>query len=66
MKFEKIKNSEIEKYKGQYQQDELLRIKPLIDSIIKKISSMNIEYLRNKYRIDEGILEVIRELYKIK
>ena len=65
MTFEEIKNSEIDKYKGQYQQDELERIKPLIDSIVKKISSKNIEYLRNKYRVDEDILEVIREMYKI-
>lgn len=65
MTFEEMKNSEIEKYKGQYQQDELERIKPLIDSIVKKISSKNIEYLRNKYRVDEDILEVMREMYKI-
>lgn len=65
MTFEEMKNSEIEKYKGQYQQDELERIKPLIDSIVKKISSKNIEYLRNRYRVDEHILEVMREMYKI-
>ncbi|MGB1306459.1 MAG: glutamyl-tRNA reductase [Flavobacteriales bacterium] len=65
MTFEEMKNSEIEKYKGQYQQDELERIKPLIDSIVKKISSKNIEYLRNRYRVDEDILEVMREMYKI-
>tara|TARA_B100000886_G_C20400848_1_gene482515 strand:- start:182 stop:1405 length:1224 start_codon:yes stop_codon:yes gene_type:complete len=63
--FEEMKNSEIEKYKGQYQQVELERLKPLIDSIVKKISSKNIEYLRNRYRIDENILEVMREMYKI-
>ena len=65
MTFEEMKNSEIEKYKGQYQQDELERIKPLIDSIVKKISNKNIEYLRNRYRVDEDILEVMREMYKI-
>ena len=65
MTFEEMKNSEIEKYKGQYRQDELERIKPLIDSIVKKISSKNIEYLRNRYRVDEYILEVMREMYKI-
>jgi glutamyl-tRNA reductase len=65
MTFEEMKNSEIEKYKGQYQQDELERIKPLIDSIVKKISSKNIEYLRKRYRVDEDILEVMREMYKI-
>jgi len=65
MTFEEMKNSEIEKYKGQYQQDELERIKPLIDSIVKKISSKNIEYLRNRYRVDKDILEVMREMYKI-
>ena len=65
MTFEEMKNSEIEKHKGQYQQDELERIKPLIDSIVKKISSKNIEYLRNRYRVDEDILEVMREMYKI-
>ena len=36
MIFEEMKNSEIEKYKGQYQKDELERVKPLIDSIVKK------------------------------
>ena len=66
MIFEEIKNSEIKKYKGQYQKDELERIKPLIDSIVKKISSKNIEYLRNRYRVDKDILEIIREMYKIK
>ena len=65
MTFEEMKNSEIEKYKGQYQQDELERIKPLIDSIVKKISSKNIEYLRKRYRIDENILLVMQEMYKI-
>ena len=65
LSFEDIKTSEIEKYKGQYQKDELERIKPLIDSIVKKISSKNIEYLRKRYRIDEEILEVMREMYKI-
>ena len=65
MTFEEMKNSEIEKYKGQYQQNELKRIKPLIDSIVKKISSKNIEYLRSRYRVDEDILEVMREMYKI-
>ena len=65
MTFEEMKNSKIEKYKGKYQQDELERIKPLIDSIVKKISSKNIEYLRNRYRVDEDILEVMREMYKI-
>jgi len=65
MTFEEMKNSEIEKYKGQYQQDELERIKPLIDSIVKKISSKNIEYLRYRYRVDKDILEVMREMYKI-
>ena len=63
--FEEIKNAEIEKYKGQYKQDELERIKPLIDSIVKKISNKNIEYLRNRYRVDQDILEVMREMYKI-
>ena len=65
LSFEDMKNSEIEKYKSQYQKDELERIKPLIDSIVKKISSKNIEYLRKRYRIDEEILEVMREMYKI-
>ena len=65
MTFEEMKNAEIEKYKGQYKQDELERIKPLIDSIVKKISSKNIEYLRKRYRIDEDILLVMQEMYKI-
>jgi len=65
MTFEEMKNSEIEKYKRQYQKDELKRVKPLIDSIVKKISSKNIEYLRDRYRNNEDILEVMREMYNI-
>ncbi|MBL6873372.1 MAG: glutamyl-tRNA reductase [Flavobacteriales bacterium] len=63
--FDSLKNEEIDKYKGQYHKEELERIKPLIDSIVKKISSKNIEYLRKRYRNDEDILEIMREMYKI-
>jgi len=64
--FDDMMNSEIEKYKGQYHDDDLERVKPLINSIVKKISSKNIEYLRKRFRIDEDILEIMREMYKIK
>ncbi len=63
--FELIKNSEIKKYKGQYQSDDIQKVKPLIDSIVKKISSQNIEYLRKRYRYNEDILEIIKEMYKL-
>ena len=63
--FEKEKESEINKYKGQYSTKEIEKMKPLINSIVKKISSKNIEYLRKRFRYDEEILEVIQEMYKI-
>ena len=63
--FENIKDTEINKYKGQYQSDDIQKVKPLIDSIVKKISSQNIEYLRKRYRYNEDILEIIKEMYKL-
>jgi glutamyl-tRNA reductase len=63
--FENIKDTEINKYKGQYQSDDIQKVKPLIDSIVKKISSQNIEYLRKRYRYNDDILEIIKEMYKL-
>lgn len=63
--FEEFKNSEINKYKGQYQSQELQKVRPLIDSIIKKISSKNIEYLRKRYRYNDDIVDIIKEMYKL-
>ena len=60
-----IHQLEINKYKGQYQSDDIQKVKPLIDSIVKKISSQNIEYLRKRYRYNEDILEIIKEMYKL-
>ena len=60
-----FKNSEINKYKGQYQSQELQKVRPLIDSIIKKISSKNIEYLRKRYRYNDDIVDIIKEMYKL-
>ena len=64
--FENLKTEEIKKYQKQYQKEELQKIKPLIDSVVKKISSKNIEYLRKRYRYNDDILEVIKEMYKLK
>lgn len=63
--FDQLKENEIEKYKGQYNQNDLQKVKPLIDSIVKKISSKNIEYLRKRYRYNEDILSIIKEMYKL-
>ena len=63
--FEEYKDFEINKYKGQYPNGELQKVKPLIDSIVKKISSKNIEYLRKRYRYNDDILDIIKEMYKI-
>lgn len=63
--FEYIKDREIKKYKGQYEADDIQKVKPLIDSIVRRISSQNIEYLRKRYRYNEDILEIIKEMYKL-
>jgi len=63
--FDDIKESEINKYKGQYESEDIQKVKPLIDSIVKKISSQNIAYLRKRYRYNEDILEIIKEMYKL-
>jgi glutamyl-tRNA reductase len=63
--FEWEKADEISKHKGKYTPEELEKLQPLINSIIKRISSKNIEYLRKRYRYNEDILEVMREMYKI-
>jgi glutamyl-tRNA reductase len=63
--FEKEKQNEIKKYKGQYTDQELEKVTPLINSIIKKISSKNIAYLRERYRYNDDILEIIKEMYNL-
>jgi glutamyl-tRNA reductase len=63
--FEKEKQNEIKKYKGQYTDQELEKVTPLINSIIKKISSKNIAYLRERFRYNDDILEIIKEMYNL-
>lgn len=63
--FEKEKSQEIEKHKGKYTREELEKVTPLINSVIKKISSKNITYLRKRYRYNDDILEIIREMYNL-
>lgn len=63
--FELEKSDEINKHKGKYTEEELERIQPLINSILKRISSKNIEYLRKRYRHNEDILAIIQEMYKL-
>lgn len=63
--FEKEKQNEIKKHKGQYTDQELQKVTPLINSIIKKISSKNIAYLRERYRYNDDILEIIKEMYNL-
>lgn len=63
--FEFEKADEINKHKGKYTAEELEKLQPLINSILKRISSKNIEYLRKRYRHNEDILEIIQEMYKL-
>ena len=63
--FESEKKDEISKHKGKYTTEELKKVQPLINSILKRISSKNIEYLRKRYRHDEDILEIFQEMYKL-
>jgi glutamyl-tRNA reductase len=63
--FEKEKSEEIEKHKGKFTSEELKKVTPLINSIIKKISSKNIAYLRDRYRYNDDILEIIKEMYNL-
>lgn len=63
--FELEKADEINKHKGKYTTEELEKLQPLINSILKRISSKNIEYLRKRYRHNEDILEIIQEMYKL-
>ena len=63
--FETEKIDEINKHKGKYLKEELEKVQPLIDSILKRISSKNIEYLRKRYRHNDDILEIIQEMYKL-
>ena len=63
--FEEEKKDEINRHKGKYTPEELEKLQPLVNSILKRISSKNIEYLRKRYRHNEDILEIIQEMYKI-
>jgi glutamyl-tRNA reductase len=63
--FEEEKQDEINRHKGKYTAEELEKLQPLVNSILKRISSKNIEYLRKRYRHNEDILEIIQEMYKI-
>ena len=45
--------------------EELKKVQPLINSILKRISSKNIEYLRKRYRHNEDILEIFQEMYNL-
>ncbi len=63
--FEMEKTDEISKHKGKYTDEELDKLQPLINSILKRISSKNIEYLRKRYRHNEDILEIIQEMYSL-
>lgn len=63
--FENEITNEINKYKGQYTTEEIERIKPLINSVVKKLSSKNIEYLRKRYRYNSDIKEIIEEMYNL-
>ncbi|PCJ81230.1 MAG: glutamyl-tRNA reductase [Bacteroidetes bacterium] len=63
--FEAEKADEIRKYKGRYTEEELQKLKPLVDSILKRISSKNIEYLRKRYRENEDVLAIFREMYSL-
>jgi len=63
--FEMEKIDEISKHKGKYTSEELEKVQPLINSILKRISSKNIEYLRKRYRHNEDILEIIQEMYEL-
>ncbi len=63
--FEFEKNNEIKKYKKKYSKEEIEKLIPLIDSVLKRISSKNIDYLRKRYRNNSDILEIINEMYKL-
>ena len=63
--FENEKIDEISKHKGKYTTEELKKVQPLINSILKRISSKNIEYLRKRYRHNEDILEIFQEMYNL-
>lgn len=63
--FEFEKNNEIKKYKKKYSKEEIEKLTPLIDSVLKRISSKNIDYLRKRYRNNSDILEIINEMYKL-
>tara|TARA_B100000401_G_scaffold172238_1_gene115335 strand:- start:99 stop:1322 length:1224 start_codon:yes stop_codon:yes gene_type:complete len=63
--FEFEKNNEINKYKKKYSKEEIEKLIPLIDSILKRISRKNIDYLRKRYRNNSDILEIINEMYNL-
>jgi glutamyl-tRNA reductase len=63
--FEADKKKEIIKYQGQYTEAELEKINPLIDCILKRIQSKNIQYLKNEYEHNEGVVAAFRKMYSL-
>ena len=65
MAFEAEKENEIIKYQGQYTEDELEKLNPIIDCILKRIKSKNIEYLKNEFEHNEGVVSAFRKMYSL-
>ena len=65
MAFEAEKEKEIVKYQGQYTDDELEKLNPIIDCILKRIKSKNIEYLKSEFENDEGVVSAFRKMYSL-
>jgi glutamyl-tRNA reductase len=63
--FEAEKEKEIIKYKGQYTEEELEKLHPIIDCILKRIQSKNIEYLKSEFEHDEGVVSAFRKMYSL-
>jgi glutamyl-tRNA reductase len=63
--FEVEKEREITKYKGQYSEEELDKLQPIIDCILKRIQSKNIEYLKSEFENDEGVVSAFRKMYSL-
>ncbi|MDA0568953.1 MAG: hypothetical protein O3A35_04370 [Bacteroidetes bacterium] len=63
--FEADKQKEIIKYQGQYTEAELEKINPLIDCILKRIQSKNIQYLKSEYEHNEGVVAAFRKMYSL-
>ena len=65
MAFEAEKENEIIKYQGQYTDDELEKLNPIIDCILKRIKSKNIEYLKSEFEHNEGVVSTFRKMYSL-